>query len=161
MESRKVTLLRNFVTVVPAVLIGTYTASGIHYDDVGALVIAILLLGLLNTFLKPVLMLFTLPFIILTLGLGLWVVNAFLFMLVAALVDGFYVDSFVSALWGALILSLLNLAINIYFRKDKNSGIKVNVSRSWSFSNQGSRASEPVTSRQPKRAIRDDDVIDI
>ena len=151
MSSRQIILLKHSVPVILAVLIGTYTAAGIHYDSFGALGIAILLLGLLNLFLKPLLMLFSLPFIILTLGLGIWLINALLFMLVAALVNGFYVESFASALWGALILSLTSLAMNFYFGDAKNNRSTININRSWRFSSQGLRTGENPASRPSKR----------
>jgi putative membrane protein len=58
---------------------------------------------------KPFLLLFTLPFIVLTLGIGIWLINAVLFYFVGRLVDGFHVAGFGSALLGALIVSLTNL----------------------------------------------------
>ena len=160
MNTRQITLLKHFVLVIPSVLLGAYTIPGIHYDSIGALVVAIVLLGLFNIFLKPLLMLFSLPFIILTIGLGIWLINALLFMLVAALVNGFYVESFASALWGALILSLMSLVVNIYFKDGKGGKSSIHMKRSWRFSNQGSRTG-PAAPRPSKQALSDDYVIDI
>jgi putative membrane protein len=72
----------------------------------------VLLLSFLNVAVKPVLMLFALPFIVLTLGIGIWLINAVLFYFVGRLVEGFHVDGFKAALWGALIVSLTNLILN-------------------------------------------------
>ena len=66
--------------------------------------------------LKPVLLLFALPFILLTLGLGVLVINALLFYWVGKLVEGFHVAGFGPALWGALIVSLTNMAGSAFFR---------------------------------------------
>ena len=60
---------------------------------------------------------FTLPFILLTLGLGVIVINALLFMFVGRLIEGFYVDSFWSALGGALIVSITNLVFSGFARR--------------------------------------------
>src|SRR5258708_26904332 len=81
---------------------------GISYRDGETLVVVVVLLGLFNAFLKPVLVLFSLPFIVISLGLGIWLINALLIYWASKLVDGFYVHSFGAALWAALIVSLTN-----------------------------------------------------
>ena len=100
-------------------------------------------------------MIFALPFIILTFGLGIWMINALLFLLVSNLVVGFTVDSFGDALAGALVVSLTDLATNLLFGK---SNMQVRTSRS--ARNVGPDAN---TSRRPNthKPIKDDDVIDI
>ena len=82
-------MFKSWVIVAFGVLIASNTASGIHYDSREALIIVVILLSACNVFLKPLLMLFSLPFIILTFGIGIWVINALLFLFVAALVSGF------------------------------------------------------------------------
>jgi putative membrane protein len=76
----------------------------------------VVLLSFFNAILKPLMVLFTLPFILLTLGLGMVVINALLFLLVARLVDGFYVASFWSAVGGAIVVSVTNLVLNVFTR---------------------------------------------
>ena len=88
---------------------------GIEVRDTGSAVVAALLLGLANAFVRPVVVILTLPITILTLGLFLWVVNALMLMLTAALVDGFRVRGLGSALAGSLVLGLLNLAVSMVF----------------------------------------------
>lgn len=96
-----------------AVLVATQIVrSGIHYDSVTALLIATLVLGILNTFLRPVLLFLSLPLLIFTLGLFTLVINALLLYWVGNLVQGFRVDSFKSAFWGALIISIVSLVLN-------------------------------------------------
>lgn len=68
-----------------------------------------LLLGLFNAFLKPFLVFFALPFVILTLGAGILFINALLFLMAASLVNGFEVSGFTAAFFGALIVSLINM----------------------------------------------------
>ena len=81
-------LLKSWVIIAFGVLIASNTGSGIHYENREALIIAVILLSALNVFLKPVLMLFSLPFIILTFGIGIWIINALLFLFVGMLVSG-------------------------------------------------------------------------
>ena len=154
-------ILRGLIAVFLAVLIASGTASGIHYDSIGSLIVAVTLLSIFNAFLKPLLMLFSLPFIILTFGFGIWIINALLFLLVAAMVNGFYVESFISALWGALVLSIINLIAMIYFGDPGNRQFAVKINRSIRASDFNARDNSGGVSQQPKKIIRDDDVIDI
>jgi putative membrane protein len=94
------------------VLIATHAVSGIHCSDTQALVIAVVLLSFFNAILKPLLLLFTLPFIILTMGLGILVINAILFLFVGSIVPGFTVDGFWPAMGGSLVLSLTSIVMN-------------------------------------------------
>jgi putative membrane protein len=79
---------------------------GIEIQGDTTLLLAALLLGVVNAVVRPVVVLLTLPVTLLTLGLFLWVVNAAMFGLVAALLDGFAVRDFGSALLGALLVSV-------------------------------------------------------
>lgn len=74
-----------------------------------------LLLGLVNTLIRPVLLVLTLPITILTLGLFTLVINGLLFWFVSALVPGFHVAGFWSAFWGALVYSMLSWAASALF----------------------------------------------
>ena len=80
--------------------------SGIRFDSTNALLAAALLLGLVNAIVRPIAVLLTFPFTLITLGLFLLVINAAMLGLVAALLDGFHVSGFFSALAGWLIVSL-------------------------------------------------------
>jgi len=90
--------------------------SGIRYDSVASLLGAALLLGILNAFLRPILLLLAAPLIILTLGLFIFVVNALLLYLGNDLVHGFHVDGFWSAFWGAILISLVSWMLSAFFR---------------------------------------------
>ena len=83
-----------------------------------ALVFTGIILGLLNAFLRPLLILFTLPLTILTLGLFIFVINAILFMMTDALVRGFEIDGFFTALFAALVYSALSF-VSTMFLSDK------------------------------------------
>lgn len=154
-------ILKSLIATALAVFIGSNTASGIHYDSVETLITAIILLGIFNLFLRPLLMLFSLPFIVLTFGLGIWIINALLFLLTASIVNGFYVESFLNALWGAFLLSVINLIATISFGGSKEKKFTVKFNRSVQFNNTRDGTNRDKVSRQPKDAIQEDDVIDI
>ncbi len=106
-------LLVRWSVLALGVTLATKLIMGIHCDDVGTLAAVVVLLSLFNAVLKPLLVLFTLPFILLSLGFGMLFINAFLFMLVGEMVKGFRVDGFWSALGGALIVSVTNVVISM------------------------------------------------
>ncbi len=81
--------------------------NGVHVDNFTTSIIVAVVLGLLNIFVKPILVLFTLPVTVFTLGLFLLVINALLILLCAKIVGGFRVDSFFTALIFSIVLSLL------------------------------------------------------
>ncbi|HMO65285.1 MAG TPA: phage holin family protein [Verrucomicrobiota bacterium] len=96
--------------------LGVFAAAqvvpGIHYRSGAALAAASLLLGLLNAFVRPLLVLLTAPLVLVTLGLFIWIINALLLHFVGNLVRGFEVAGFWPALWGAAVISLISLALN-------------------------------------------------
>lgn len=110
-----VNLLVRWLVLALGVALCTKIVPGISYDTGTTLLVVVVLLSLLNVVVKPILLLFTLPFIILTLGLGIWLVNALLLYFVGRMVTGFHVASFGSALLGALIISLTNLVMSRLF----------------------------------------------
>lgn len=89
--------------------------TGIRFEGFGSLLGAALLLGLVNAFIRPVLMLLSLPFIVATLGVFILVVNALLFWLVSALVPGFAVSGFWQAFFAALITGFVNWLLSAFF----------------------------------------------
>ena len=103
----KATIIRWLILVV-AVWVATII-PGIDYMDWQSLLIAALVLSILNTFVKPLLMLISVPFIIVTLGFFLLLINALLLKLTAWLVPGFHVTGFWSALAGSFIISIISL----------------------------------------------------
>jgi len=97
-----------------AVLVAAYIVKGIHYETWVALVVASLVLGIFNTILRPLLMIISLPLLIFTPGLFRLVINAFLLYFVGYLLrPHFYVDTFWDAFWGALLISLVTLVLNL------------------------------------------------
>lgn len=108
-------LLRWFITTI-AVYVAERLLPGIHCENLGALIGASLLLGIINAFIRPVLLLLSLPFIIVTMGIFIFVVNALLLMLVSHLVPDFRVDGFWSAFFGAIIISFVSWLLSMFFR---------------------------------------------
>jgi putative membrane protein len=105
-------LLVRCAVLAVGVALSAVLFPGITYDSFPTLLVVAVLLSVFNAILKPLLVIFTLPFVILTLGLGIWLINAFLFLAVSRLVPGFYVHDFWAALWGALIVSVTNLLLS-------------------------------------------------
>jgi putative membrane protein len=108
-------LVRWLVTTI-AVLVAERLLPGITCTGWGALLGASLLLGIINAFVRPVLLLLSLPFIIVTMGLFIFVVNALLLMLVSTIIPAFQVDGFWNAFFGAIIISLVSWVLSSFFR---------------------------------------------
>jgi putative membrane protein len=116
MNSPFAQLLVRWLVLALGVIIATRLVPGIHCSDVGALVAVVVLLSFFNAILRPLLVLFTLPFIIVTLGLGIVVINAILFWFVGRLVDGFTVAGFWPAVGGSLVVSVTNFVVSAFMR---------------------------------------------
>lgn len=95
-----------------AVFISAYILPGIRVDSFLTAIIVAVVLGVANSVLKPILVLFTLPLTVLTLGLFTFVINAGLVLLTAYLITGFSVASFLWALAFSLVLSLVSMFLN-------------------------------------------------
>ena len=116
MNSPFLQLLLRWLILALGVTLATKIIPGISCADGTTLLVVVLLLSFFNAILKPLLVLFTLPFIVLTMGLGVVVINALLFLLVGRLVQGFHVTSFWAALGGALVVSITNLILSLLMR---------------------------------------------
>ncbi|MBL0343246.1 MAG: phage holin family protein [Bacteroidetes bacterium] len=102
--------LAKLITTSLAIIFGAYLLPGVHIDSALTAILLSLVLSLLNVLLKPLLIVLTLPFTIITLGLFLLVINAVIIMLAAELVNGFVIDGF----WWALIFSvILTLVVSV------------------------------------------------
>lgn len=94
--------------------VASHLFRGLKFDSTGALVVSALLLGLANAVVKPLLILLTLPLTLVTFGLFLLVINALMILLVAALVKGFRVSGFWTALFASIFISLLSVVIGSF-----------------------------------------------
>jgi len=139
--------LRSWALICLGVLLAAWSSDGIRFESDFSLLLAVLLISFLNVILRPLLILFALPFVVLTLGLGIVIINALLFWLASAIVPGFEVAGFWSALWGAIVVGLTSMIANAFLGGPK---VRVRVQR-------GDSASQ----RSRKIDRRDDDVIDV
>ncbi|MFL6530098.1 MAG: phage holin family protein [Chthoniobacterales bacterium] len=99
-----------------AVMVASAVISGIRYDSTGSLIAAALLLGILNAFVRPILLILSAPLILLSLGLFILVVNALMLLWVPTFVPGFHVDRFSSAFWGAIVVGIISWCLSAFFR---------------------------------------------
>ena len=113
-------LLVRWTVLALGVTLATKMVPGISCNDTTTLFIVVVVLSFLNAVLKPLLVLFTLPFIVFTMGLGIVLINAFLFLLVSRLVEGFQVASFGWALVGANIVSVTNIVLSTFLRSPRS-----------------------------------------
>ena len=101
-------LIVRWLLLAAALLFVAYVYSGVAVVSFGAAMIAALVLGLLNTLVRPLLVLLTLPVTVLTLGLFLFVINAAMLKIASALIAGFEVYGFWTAVFGSLIVSTVS-----------------------------------------------------
>jgi putative membrane protein len=119
--------LQTWLITTLAVLVAVYIVPGIHFKDTNLWTpfVTSLVLGILNAIFRPIMMFLALPLLIFTLGLFTLVINAFLLLLVSMLLrPHFEVDSFWSAFFGALIISVVSLFLNTLTGTD-GSRIKI------------------------------------
>jgi len=110
---RGMKLLIRWLLLAAALLLVAHLYSGVVVATFGAALIAAFVIGLLNTLVRPLLILLTLPVTLLTLGLFLFVINALMFWWAASVFDGFKVAGFGAALVGSLIYSLCCMVIDV------------------------------------------------
>lgn len=105
-------LLAKWLLSAAALLAVAYLYSGVQIQSYSSALIAALVIGLLNSVLRPILVILTLPVTVVTLGLFLFVINALMFWAAASLLAGFNVSGFAGALIGSLIYSVLAIIID-------------------------------------------------
>ncbi len=112
-------IVTRWLIITGAILLASQFVPGIKVDTLSTAVIAACVLGLINIFLRPILVFLTLPLSILTLGLFYFVINALLLELVSKIVTGFYVKDFFSAFLGSLIISVVSWLANSFIAGHK------------------------------------------
>lgn len=139
-------LLKQWGLLALGVLIAANTSAGIDYGgNWHTLLVVVLMMSVFNLFLRPLLLIMALPLVIMTMGVGLLFINAFLFWLIGQLVDGFTVASIWSAIWGAFIVGLTHLVAGLLLGSG-NGNVSIKVQRG---------------RKQENRRLDDDDVIDV
>ena len=106
-------LIIKWIVNSTALLVVAHVVSGVTLDNWLTVFVAALVLGLLNAFLRPVLIFLTLPVTVLTLGLFTLFINAFLFYMAAHLVKGFHVSGYWQAFVAAFVFSLVSFMLNM------------------------------------------------
>lgn len=107
-ESSVLNLLGNLLVYVFALVVVDYLIEGFTLMDLRATVVAAVVVGVINTYLRPIAQFVALPLSVLTLGIGFFVVNALLLMLAAVIVPGFEITGFIPAALASLLLSLIS-----------------------------------------------------
>ncbi|MBI2011132.1 phage holin family protein [Candidatus Daviesbacteria bacterium] len=95
-----------------ALIVTAYIVPGFQVSDFTSAILAAIVLGVINTFIKPVLLVLTAPINLLTLGLFTFVVNAVVLWLVTLVVPGMTIDGFLPAILGAIVLSVVSTALS-------------------------------------------------
>ena len=111
-------ILKLLLTAV-AVFILAHVLTGVHVDGYTTAIIVSVVLSLLNLFVKPILVIFTLPITVLTLGLFLLIINALIIVLAGNLIDGFSVSSIWTAVLFSVLLSVLESILHSLLKEDK------------------------------------------
>lgn len=105
-------LLIRWVLFALALLFTAWIVPGISFANFQTALLAALVMGLINLFIRPIILVLTLPLNLLTLGLLTFIINALMFLLVAKIVAGFMVTGFLAALLGSIVLSIISVFIN-------------------------------------------------
>lgn len=110
-------ILLSLILSTIAVFVAANILPGVHIDGMGTALIVAVVLGLINAFIRPVLLILTLPITVLTLGLFSLVVIAFCVMMVTWIVPGFHIDGWLWALVFAVVLAIINSFIGAFARE--------------------------------------------
>jgi putative membrane protein len=111
--------------------VASFVFRGLKFESTSALVISALLLGLANAIVKPLLIVLTLPLTLLSFGLFLLVINALMILLVSALVRGFKVSGFWTALFASIFISLLSILLGSLLNTDPATTIQMPQGGNW------------------------------
>lgn len=112
-------IIRLFVNAV-ALWVAAQLVGGIELSgEFGPVLLVAAVFGLVNALIKPFVLLLSLPFLILTLGLFTIIVNALMLMLTAALLDALTVTGFLPALWGSILISVVSFLFSILLPEPK------------------------------------------
>lgn len=125
MGNLQFTLYKIFVNAI-GLGVSAFIFRHVRVDSFAALLVAGLVLSIMNVFVKPLLVLITLPLHVFTLGLFYFVINAIIILLVSSLVEGFWVDGLWTAIGVSLVVSIINLFFDMFYGKPK---VKIRINR--------------------------------
>lgn len=114
-------LLLQWAVSAVSLWVASLVFKGVRFSSTTSLIVAALLLGFVNAIVRPVLIILTLPLTVLSLGLFLLVINAAMLLLVAALVKGFSVSGFWTALFASILISVLSLVLGTFLPGSETS----------------------------------------
>lgn len=123
--------LAHWAMLALALWLASKLFSGLRFETQGALLMSALLLGFVNAFVKPLVILLTLPFTLITLGLFLLVINALMIKLVAVMVSGFKLSGFWTAFFASIFISLFSLAVGYFLSADEVTFHSVSDNSLW------------------------------
>ncbi len=106
--------LLRWIVLTVAIIVSAYLLDGIHVTGFFSAFFAAAILGVLNAFFRPILLILTLPINILSLGLFTFVINALMLMMASGVISGFVVSGFGSALLGSLLISIVSWGLNAF-----------------------------------------------
>lgn len=112
-------ILVNWIVSALVIFVAAYLLPGVHVPSFTTALVIAVVLGILNVFIKPILLLLTLPVTILTLGLFTLVINAFLIIIATYIVPDFSVDNF----WWALLYAVVIAVINAVVQRFNSPGV--------------------------------------
>jgi len=120
-------ILLRWLVLTASIILASYLIDGIRVSGFFSAFFAAAILGILNAFLRPVILLLTLPFNILTLGLFTFVINAFMLQMASVVISGFKVHGFWTAVFGSLVISIVSsLASSFINERGTVSRIELN-----------------------------------
>ncbi|HDR04330.1 MAG TPA: phage holin family protein [Candidatus Marinimicrobia bacterium] len=117
MKLRENSFLWQILIIAAALLVTEKIMPGISADGALTILAVAVLMGILNAFLKPFLLLITIPITVASLGIFYLVINALILQIAGALINGFHINSFGSAFWGAIVLSIFSMIIESFLKK--------------------------------------------
>ena len=107
-------ILMRWLILTAAIIVAAYLLDGIHVEGIFSAIFSAAILGILNAFFRPILLVLTLPINILSLGLFTFVINAFLLLMASGVIPGLTVSSFWTALLGSFLISLVSFVLNMF-----------------------------------------------
>lgn len=105
-------LIIKLVIYIVALIVVEYVIPGFEFVDMQATVVSAVIIGAINTFIRPIIHVISLPISIMTLGIFAFLINVFLLWFVAYLVPGFNIDGFVTAAVASIVLALISAFLN-------------------------------------------------
>ena len=115
-------LLVRWLVLTAAIIVASYLIQGIEVNGFFSAFFAAAILGILNVFFRPILLILTLPINILTLGFFTFIINAVLLKMASGVISGFVVHGFWSAVFGALIISVVSWLLNSFINDQGRVG---------------------------------------